>query len=532
MKRFFRFITAVCLSLFAAVQTAFPVYAQQPCDWSGKAAECFLWLNEQREVSDFWDGLSFGDLDWAAYCRARLYGSKGAESYIESAEARVAELSETDGFVRPTELHRAAIVLAALGGDFSEAAEQGVFYNQQLDRQGFNAYIWALITLNVTGAEEPENALNIRQSLSDYIMFRQHDDGSFSLSGETGDTDITAAAVYALAQSGITAAEQAAERGADWLAGIDGMYSSMGNPTCESAAQAVIAFCSVGRQDLAWQAAEQLESYYRNGGYAHFADGEVNGMAVVQALEAFTALELSERGQVIFSVPELSLSTFEEENQFVPDTDEPDLKINSSGLSGVQITLILSVITGFFAVLLMAFFVFRKSKIYCAGAVLLAALSGGVWLMDIRSPEEYYSEQPTGSLRVEVMAECQAALAGINKIDASVNPPDVIPADGIVLSRTEVLLPEKATAFDALVEAARQQRVRVDYTGSSFGAYISGIGGIYELGFGDTSGWMYRVNGEFPDIACGSFVLNEGDVVEFIYTCDLGSDIGNVYNPQ
>ena len=33
------------------------------------------------------------------------------------------------------------------------------------------------------------------------------------------------------------------------------------------------------------------------------------------------------------------------------------------------------------------------------------------------------------------------------------------------------------------------------------GAYIEGIGNLYEFDCGSVSGWMYRVNGEFPKIS-------------------------------
>ena len=114
-------------------------------------------------------------------------------------------------------------------------------------------------------------------------------------------------------------------------------------------------------------------------------------------------------------------------------------------------------------------------------------------------------------------------------IDEVVNPASVIPADGVVIPACEVSVPEGGTAFDALTAAARAEKVRVDYTGSSYGVYVSGIGYIYEFGFGSLSGWMYRVNGEFPNVSAGNYVLSEGDAVEFVYTCDLGADVGDEY---
>jgi len=40
------------------------------------------------------------------------------------------------------------------------------------------------------------------------------------------------------------------------------------------------------------------------------------------------------------------------------------------------------------------------------------------------------------------------------------------------------------------------------------------------------SGWMYTVNGEFPGRGCSQYELKPGDIIEWIFTCDLGRDIG------
>ena len=549
MKRILRNIIAVCIALICAVQTAFSAVAEssESVDYALLAEECFGYFTENRGAESFWDGLEFGYADWAAYCQARLYGADGAEDYAASIEAKIAELSESGGFVKPTEYQRAAICLAASGGDTRTAAELAVFGNETLDRQGFNAYIWALIALNVTGEQPPENAVNTAETLSEYIISRQHEDGSFSLFGDTGDVDITAAAVYALSGADTPEAEQSAQRGADWLCGIEGGYTSMGIRNCESTAQAVIALCAAGRTDKAVEAAQMLEEYRREGGYAHLPDGEINGLATAQALEAFTALALLERGENLFeAVPAAEITQPEETEQSDEiSTDEPvgeiqtssepiseDSPAESGGLTGNHIKAIISSVFGLAAVICAVIFIVRRKKALAALAAVLALLGGGVWLLDIKTPEEYYSQSGTGTMRVTVSADCLAALDKMDWIDISVNPAEVIPQDGYVIKSCEVLLPEGASAFDALTAAAREQRVRVDYTGSAWGTYVRGIGYIYEFGFGELSGWMYRVNGEFPEMSASDFTLSEGDKVEFVYTCDIGRDVGDTYSAE
>ena len=57
-------------------------------------------------------------------------------------------------------------------------------------------------------------------------------------------------------------------------------------------------------------------------------------------------------------------------------------------------------------------------------------------------------------------------------------------------------------------------------------AYIEGIHNLYEFDVGELSGWMYSVNGRFPNYGCSQSILQDGDVVCWVYTCDYGADVG------
>ena len=61
-------------------------------------------------------------------------------------------------------------------------------------------------------------------------------------------------------------------------------------------------------------------------------------------------------------------------------------------------------------------------------------------------------------------------------------------------------------------------------------AYIEGINNLYEFDVGELSGWMYKVNEWFPNYGCSRYQLCDGDVVCWVYTCDLGSDVGGGYS--
>ena len=77
------------------------------------------------------------------------------------------------------------------------------------------------------------------------------------------------------------------------------------------------------------------------------------------------------------------------------------------------------------------------------------------------------------------------------------------------------------TVFDILDRAVRYNRIQMEYQGArenSFGSvYIQGLHYLYEFSCGPLSGWMYRVNGEFPNKGCSDYELNDGDVIEFLF---------------
>lgn len=72
---------------------------------------------------------------------------------------------------------------------------------------------------------------------------------------------------------------------------------------------------------------------------------------------------------------------------------------------------------------------------------------------------------------------------------------------------------EGATVYDALCALG----LSVNAHGSSYGTYVSAIGGLAEKRYGGTSGWMYSVNGATPMTACSNYVLSNGDNVVWYY---------------
>ena len=101
-----------------------------------------------------------------------------------------------------------------------------------------------------------------------------------------------------------------------------------------------------------------------------------------------------------------------------------------------------------------------------------------------------------------------------------------LPSNGVILGTTIVEIKEGETVFEVLEKVVRQNKIHMEYSGSGSSIYIEGIDNLYEFDCGQNSGWMYSVNGVYPNYGCGAYKLKPNDVIEFNYTCDLGADLG------
>ena len=107
----------------------------------------------------------------------------------------------------------------------------------------------------------------------------------------------------------------------------------------------------------------------------------------------------------------------------------------------------------------------------------------------------------------------------------------LVPADGIVFPATKVEFSEGESVFDVLQRVCRDNAIHMEsnWTPMYNSAYVEGINNLYEFDVGSLSGWMYSVNGWFPNYGCSRYALQNGDVVNWVYTCDLGYDVGGGY---
>jgi len=108
---------------------------------------------------------------------------------------------------------------------------------------------------------------------------------------------------------------------------------------------------------------------------------------------------------------------------------------------------------------------------------------------------------------------------------------ELVPEDGWVLEPITVTFYEGESVFNVLQRVCKQQKIHMEYEDTPIynSAYIEGIHNLYEFDVGELSGWMYKVNEWFPNYGCSRYQLKDGDVICWVYTCDLGNDVGGGY---
>lgn len=140
-----------------------------------------------------------------------------------------------------------------------------------------------------------------------------------------------------------------------------------------------------------------------------------------------------------------------------------------------------------------------------------------------------------------VRIECNTIYDNLSKLKEGKN--DFLPSSGVILDNVQVELSGDESAFDVIKKACEENactdnckyckangvQIEYTYTPAFNNYYIEGIHQIYEKDCGTQSGWMYSVNGTFPDVGSSSYTVSEGDVIVFAFTCNMGEDIGNTY---
>ncbi len=436
--------------------------------------------------------------------------AQGLQTVLENAE-------EPD----PATLQKSATLLYLLGAD-NPAQERAL--NETIGKKGIMSYVYGLLMLDA-GAVQSD--VITREEILQIILETQLPDGGFALMGECGDIDVTAMTLQALApyylkdaavvhevsEECLESVRVCVEKALAFLASCqqtDGNFLGVYGTSAESTAQTIVALHALHIDVLTDEAfiKEGNTAYdglmlYKTaeGGFAHTAGGMVNDMATAQALQALSVLWQQETGE--------------------------NIKVYSGNMKqGMDYRVMLTAVVLLVAVCYLLWSCIQKrmnkKRLISIGAI-AALLIAGVWFIQIQTKEAYRADsgnnEDTEEMAVYVEIRCDAVAGREN----------YIPEDGVILAQVQVDVKEDASAFEALEEACRQYDIQLEYQGGAVSkgfAYVEGIAYVYEYDFGDLSGWMYLVNDEKPGVGSGEYRLEEGDRVLWIYTTNIGKDVG------
>ncbi len=178
-----------------------------------------------------------------------------------------------------------------------------------------------------------------------------------------------------------------------------------------------------------------------------------------------------------------------------------------------------------------------RKKDILAALIIILLLAFVISGTKIQSVDEYYlthiDDITPQSATVTLSIECKTVLENLSVLDPALKAGNFVPEDGVILPCTRYVLRPGDTVYDILSRAVRYNKIQMEYQGAdknSFSSvYIKGINYLYEFSCGPLSGWMYTVNGIFPQYGCSKYALSDGDRIEWVYTCDLGRDVGCIW---
>lgn len=129
-------------------------------------------------------------------------------------------------------------------------------------------------------------------------------------------------------------------------------------------------------------------------------------------------------------------------------------------------------------------------------------------------------------LKCTLSVSCKTILDNKDKLNP--DKEDIVPENGIIFPETEVIFYEGESVFNVLLREMKKNKIHMEFVMTPIynSNYIEGIANLYEFDCGELSGWIYKVNGWVPNYGCSRYILKDADVIEWVYTCDLGRDVG------
>lgn len=127
-------------------------------------------------------------------------------------------------------------------------------------------------------------------------------------------------------------------------------------------------------------------------------------------------------------------------------------------------------------------------------------------------------KKKSNTVTCTVTVECTSLLYHMDKLKEGHE--EFVPDDGYIIKDYTYKAKKGYTAYDALKDACKKNDIKLTAKSTSYGTYVSGINNLDEFDCGDQSGWMYSVNGQFPNTSCGNLTVKDKDNIIFEYTCE------------
>ncbi|MDD4422550.1 MAG: DUF4430 domain-containing protein, partial [Eubacteriales bacterium] len=427
-----------------------------------------------------------------------------------------------------TDLQRIAICYSALGTDNAFIRKT---LAETIGKFGIMSELFGLILLD--SGEYPGDANEITERILSLAL----PDGGWALSGKNSDIDVTAIAIQALSVHYETPAVKAAvDRALAFISEKqleNGDFASFGTRNCESTAQVLSALTAL---DIDFNSDERFIKngnsvldgllLYKlpDGSFCHTPGGEANDLASVQVMLSLVYAWRQTNGlNGLYGFGDKKA-----ESDYISETEgvkteytEPTDSLNTlfRKWACIAVAVLALFVIGYL-------FLAKKAsikKILIVIIVIVIAVSV-IFIIEVQSVEEYYQENiediKPNSNTVFISIRCDTA--------AEKSDSEHIPKNGVILDKKEYVLREGDTVFDILERTVKHNRIQMEYDGGDNAAlvYIEGINNIYQYDFGALSGWLYKVNGVFSGDSCSEYVLSNGDYIEWVYSCNLGEDVG------
>ena len=128
-----------------------------------------------------------------------------------------------------------------------------------------------------------------------------------------------------------------------------------------------------------------------------------------------------------------------------------------------------------------------------------------------------------------VSIDCRNILSNKDRLKSAKEA--FVPSDGWILKRTSVEIEPGDSAYDVLNRVCRKYKIHMEasYTPAYRSYYVEGINQLYECDCGDLSGWSFLVNGKLLNYGCSKYMVANGDVICWRYTCNAGKDMDDLY---